>query len=85
MVLESILTSVSYIFTWTRDSQGQNSADSLAKNTPKIYDIIEKRLRRESVVRGYYHSVTHYLNKTNEYKYIYLNLDLVEYGVEQEF
>ena len=78
-------TKTKFICPWTRDSQCQNSADSLAKNTPKIYDIIEKRLRRESVVRGYYHSVTHYLNKTNEYKYIYLNLDLVEYGVEQEF
>ena len=71
---------------WLKIAQmPRNLAAQFVCLSPKVWDVIEKRLHRESVVRGYYHSVTHYLNKTNEYKYIYLNLDLVEYGVEREF
>ena len=61
-----------YIFPWTRDSQCQNSANSLAGNTqnapqnfspiclpkPKSFEFLKKSSLWMSIVRGFYHDVS---------------------------
>ena len=66
----------SYTFPWTRDSQCQNSANSLAENTPnasknfspiclpkpKSFEFLKKKALWMSVVRDYYNQDNQFYN-----------------------